>query len=280
MTAFPATRWIAALASCLLLADAASACRSDSNRPLRKPFQVRAGAYFLDASTQARIDGRGGNFGTRLDFEDDLEIDERKSTFLAHATWRFHECHMLELSYFKLTRSGATRAESEIRFGDVVIPIGADVSSSFTTEVTRLGYSYRLLSGSKWDAAFSAGIHVTRLRARLNSLEFDNAGRPISNREIASVTAPLPVLGFSAARRFDEKWTVGIRSQFFFLEVDDIEGSISHAAAYVGHRTFENVGFGLGYDWFDVDVDTSDRFWRGAVDVRFYGPLLFMQGAF
>ena len=280
MTVSAVYRGLLTLASCLLLADVAFACRSGLDRPPPKPLQLRVGTYFLDASTRARVDGRGGNFGTRLDLEDDLDIDERKNTFLAHLMWRFHECHMLEMSYFKLTRSGETRAESEIRFGDTVIPIGVNVSSSFTTEVTRLGYSYRIYPGARWEVAFSAGLHVTRLRARLNSLQFDNVGRPISDREIASVTAPLPVLGFSAARRFGEKWRVGLRSQFFFLEVDDIDGSISHAATYVGHDTFENVGFGIGYDWFDVDVKTTDRFWRGAVDVRFNGPLLFVKGTF
>jgi hypothetical protein len=241
---------------------------------------VRAGTYFLDASTQARVDGLGGILGTRLDFEDDLEIDERKNTLLAYVSWRFHECHMLELSYFDLTRSGETRAETVIRFGDIAIPIGANVNSSFTTEVTRVGYSYRFLAGTNWEAALSAGLHVTRLRARLNSLQFDNVGRPIANREIASVTAPLPVLGFSAAHRFGGAWSAGLRGQFFFLEVDDIDGSISHGAAYIGHDTFENIGFGLGYDWFDVDVETTDRFWRGAVDVRFFGPMIFVQGTF
>lgn len=252
---------------------------ADSQTEL-SPFSVRIGAYFLDSSTSARVDGLAGNFGTRLDFEDDLNLEKRKDTLVASARWRFLDRHFLEIEYFNLGRSGSKRIDEEIEFGDSVFPIGADVSSSFTTEVTRLGYAYRLVRRPQWGVAFSAGLHVTRLRASLDSLVFDNANVPVVTREIASVTAPLPVFGLSAARRFGDKWTLTGKSQWFFLSVDDADGTISHAAVYLEHNTFENVGFGFGYDWFDVDLRTTDQLWRGAADIRFDGPLLFIQASF
>lgn len=244
------------------------------------PFHVRIGAYFLDSETSARVSGREGNFGSRLDFEDDLNLDKRKDTLLASARWRFLDRQFLEIEYFNLKRSGNKRIDEEIRFGDTVYPIGADMSSSFTTEVTRLGYSYRIVKRPEWGLALSAGLHVTRLRASLDSLVFDNANQPVPRKEIASVTAPLPVFGFSAARLIGGKWTLAGKSQWYFLSVDDVDGSIGHAAVYLEHDTFRNVGFGFGYDWFDINLDTTDKLWRGDADVRFNGPLLYMQASF
>lgn len=251
----------------------------DSDNELR-PLYVRAGAYLPDSSTQARVDGRAGNIGSRLNFEDDLNLERRKPTLLAGVRWRFHERHFLEIEHFDLKRSGQTRIDTQIRFGEAVFPIGADVSSSFTTEVTRLGYSYRVVRRPEWGLAVSAGIHVTRLRAAIDSLSFDNGGTLQTVREIANVTAPLPVFGISGARRLGEKWVLVARGQWFFLEVDDIGGNITHAAAVLEHHTFRNVGFGVGYDWFDIDVDTTDSFWRGRADIRFQGPMAFIQASF
>ena len=277
--AWPACWYLSVL---LLGVDIAAACSSSAEEPTasRKPFSLRLGTYYLDSSTEARVDGRGGNIGTRLDFEDDLGIEDRKNTFLAHLSWWIRGCHMVDVSYFKLSRSGETRAENEFRFGEVVVPVGANVNSSFTTEVTRISYSYRFLERKTWEAAFSAGLHVTRLAARLNTLQFDNVGTPITDREIASVTAPLPVLGVSVGKYFSEKWTAGFRTQWFFLEVDEYDGAIGHASAMLTYQAFDQVGLGFGYDWFDVDVRTEDRFWTGAVDVRFNGPLIFLQAEF
>jgi hypothetical protein len=251
----------------------------DSGLELR-PLYVRAGTYILDSFTQARVDGREGNIGSRLNFEDDLNLDKQKPTLLAGVRWRFHDRHFVEIDYFKLKRSGQARFDSEIRFGDVVFPIGADVSSSFTTEVTRLGYSYRVVRRPDWGLAVSAGIHVTRLLALIEGVTLDIGGTASPMREIASVTAPLPVFGISGARRLGEKWILVARGQWFFLEVDDVGGNITHAAAFVEHHTFRNVGFGIGYDWFDIDVDTTDDFWRGRADIRFKGPMVFVQASF
>ena len=51
-------------------------------------------------------------------------------------------------------------------------------------------------------------------------------------------------------------------------------------AAFVEHSTFRNVGFGFGYDWFNIDVDTTDTNWYGRVDVQFKGPMVFIQASF
>lgn len=275
-----------ALAGLILLAAwaaipafAENGAGADSSRDMDR-FNLRVGTYVLDSSTTARVDGSGGLIGTRLDFEDDLNLDEEKQTLLAAFRWRFRDRHFLELEYFHLKRFGRKRIEEEITFRDQVFPIGADLDSSFTTEVTRASYSYRVLRSDDWGLAISGGIHVTRLRARLEGLVFDNIDLPTRSREVAGVTAPLPVLGLSGAWRFGRKWSLVARGQVFFLEVDDVKGGITHASAYLEHSTFRNVGFGFGYDWFDIDVDTTDDGWSGNANVQFKGPILFVQASF
>ncbi len=234
----------------------------------------------MNLSTEVRVDGRGGIIGTRLNFEDDLNLDDNKDTFNAALRWRFKERHFLELEYFRLDRSGFRRLDGEIRFGEDVFPIGADIRSSFTTEVTRLGYSYRIVRNRDWGLAVGAGLHVTRLGTALTEVAFDNIDVPIEETEIAKVTAPLPVIGFGGARRLGTKWALLARAQVFSVDFDDIDGTITHGALYFEHDTFERFGIGFGYDWFVVDVKTEDDFWRGSAQVRFHGPMFFLKGSF
>jgi hypothetical protein len=234
----------------------------------------------MNLSTEVRVDGRGGNLGTRLNFEKDLNLDDHKDTFNAALRWRFKERHFLELEHFRLDRRGFRRLDGEIRFGDEVFPIGADIRSSFTTEVTRLGYSYRIVRNRDWGLAVGAGLHVTRLRTTLTEVAFDNINVAIGATEIAGVTAPLPVIGFGGARRLGKKWALLARGQVFSVEIDDIDGTITHGALYFEHDTLDRFGFGFGYDWFVVDIKTEEDFWRGRAKVHFDGPMLFLKGSF
>jgi hypothetical protein len=269
---------IAALAT-LFAAPARAADELDMQDELA-PFSLRLGVYDMNLSTTVRLDGRGGNFGTRLDFERDLNLDDNKDTFNAALRWRFKDRHFLELEYFRLDRSGFRRLDGEIRFGDNVFPIGASIRSSFTTEVTRLSYSYRIVRNRDWGLAVGAGLHVTRLKAALTEIAFDNINEPIGTTEIAKVTAPLPVIGFGGARRLGTRWALIARAQVFSANFDDIDGTITHGAMYFEHDTFNHFGFGFGYDWFVIDVKSEDEFWRGRVKVRFDGPMLFFKGSF
>ena len=140
-----ATSLAAIVAVTTLLAVSARAADELDTQSDLNPFSLRLGVYDMNLSTEIRVDGRGGNFGTRLNFERDLNLDDHKDTFNAALRWRFKERHFLELEYFRLDRSGFRRLDGEIRFGDNVFPVGASIRSSFTTEVTRLSYSYRIV---------------------------------------------------------------------------------------------------------------------------------------
>jgi len=79
----------------------------------------------------------------------------------------------------------------------------------------------------------------------LSEVVIENIGVPVSNREIASVTAPLPVIGVSGARRLREKWALIAKGQTFVLKYDDVKGALNHGSIYFEHATTEHFGFGL-----------------------------------
>lgn len=64
----------------------------------------------------------------------------------------------------------------------------------------------------------------------------------------------------------------GNNIDFFFLEYDNYEGSIIDIKLAVEYNLFKNVGFGLGYEHLEVDVEAHDSSYPG---MNFNGNLLF-----
>ena len=242
-----------------------------------KDFSFRAGFYNISSNTRIRLDALGGVLGTTIDLENDLDLDENKSTYYLSFSWRMSGRHFLEFEYFNLDRRGATTLTGEIEFGDHIFDFGAEVKSFFDTDVTRVSYAYLLKDSEKFAFALSAGLHITDLNTGISEI---NSQFAEDNIAVAAVTAPLPVLGVTAAWKFSDKWLMYGRIQIFRLTFDDFSGRLDHASLKLEYDAFEHVGFGLGYDLFAMGVDVDRKLWNGDVTFSFKGPILYLKGHF
>jgi len=240
-------------------------------------FTFRVGAYNISSNTVARIDGNNGDIGTVLSFENDLNLDDRKSTFYGAFSWRMAGRHYLEVEHFTLARSGLQTLSAETEFGDKVFEIGATVDSFFDTSVTRVSYAYLVHDSSKYAVALSAGLHITDLTMGLNELSTQLS---IEDVEVAAVTAPLPVIGVAAGWRISEKLMLFGRAQIFRLEISDYKGRLDHFSAKLEYNAFKHLGFGAGFDIFDLKLDIDKPRWNGTVDFEFRGPIVYLNGRF
>ena len=238
----------------------------------RPKFNFRVGAYFASADTQIRLDATDGSVGTDIDFEDDLDLDDDEVMLLLGFDWRFAQRHRLELEYFQLDRGGFQTLRGNIDFGDETFPFETEVSSFFNTNILRVGYTYSFLLDETKELAVGVGFHVTDLAMGISDEE--------DSSEFSDVTAPLPVLGLSGGWEFAPKWSVYGRLQIFRLEVGDYDGSIDHLSIRLEHQTFRHVGFGLGYDFFELDIDIDDSDWRGFANYQFKGPTVYVKAVF
>ena len=240
-------------------------------------FTFRVGTYNISSNTVVRLDSNDGNIGTVFSFENDLNLDDRKSTFYGAFSWRMSGRHYLEVEQFRLARSGLQTLTAEIEFGDDVFEIGAKVDSYFDTRVTRISYAYQVHDSKKFAVALSAGLHLTDLLMGITEI---STGFAVENVEIAEVTAPLPVVGVTAAWRISEKWLLFGRGQVFRLEIPDYKGQLDHFSAKLEYSAFKHFGFGVGFDMFDLKLDITKPLWNGTVDFEFRGPIVYLTGRF
>ena len=70
------------------------------------------------------------------------------------------------------------------------------------------------------------------------------------------------------------KWVASAHVDWLSVSIGDYSGGLWSASAGINFQAFKNVGFGLSYNNFvlDVDVDKSD--WHGKVETRQRGPRL------
>ena len=265
--------------TCLILAAGASTVRAEElvrDREMPR-ITLRGGLYDVDASTVIRVDGTLGFLGTTLNLERSLGVPDEQDTWFASGRFRLADRHFVEAEFFRLNRRGLKELSTDIEFGDRTYSFGATVRSFFGVDVTRLGYAYSLVRQKSWGLAASAGLHVTGIDSGLSEILTSGGAISATNVQIAKATAPLPVVGISGAVALGPRWALFGRGQIFRLQFDQTEGALDHFSISLENDLSNHFGWGIAYDYFEIDVRQRERLWRGHAKVRFQGPLIFAK---
>jgi hypothetical protein len=238
----------------------------------RKRFVASLGAYSAKTNTEVRLDATDGTAGTRLDFEDDLQLRDRETTPWLDFYARIGKRHRVAVTYYDLSRSGTQTLAGEIRVGDEVFPVSANVDSFFDSQIFRVAYGYSFSQGDKHEVGLLAGLHVAKI-----GLGVKTAGGLGLIAEEADATAPLPMFGLFGSVELPKKWRFRGWGQLFALEFENFDGSLYNITAVVEHDTFKNVGFGFGYSIFDFDLTADDDEFSGEFVYAFQGPTAYIN---
>ena len=253
------------------------------NWPLGRRAGLSVGAFFADLSTTARIDDSSGRLGTAISFERNLGLDETETRPLASAYWRFTKRQRLELFYFNLDRSGDSISNFTIRFGDRQFQANLPIETFFDAEVINLGYSFSPIFDEKKEFRIGLALSFQNLSAGLRVSE-TIAGIPVTISEETDVLAPLPTFTSGFAYAFTDKWILDLAVGYFTVEVDvgdkDYAGSILTLIGGIRYKAFKHFGFGLKYDWFNVNLDVTGGRVDWDLDYKYKGPMLTMSTYF
>jgi hypothetical protein len=247
--------------------------------PLADHFTVSLNAMFPNLDTRVRLDASDGSPGTTIDFEQNLGMSDTETLPGIDLGWRFAKKHQLNLTAFKLDRSGSDITTTEIRFGDEVFPVDLPISSFLDMDITSIKYSYSLIFDERKEVAVSLGLSV-------QDITFGLMGNVLGIIEVESgITAPVPTIGLDAGYAFTDKWIgrIGFGALSFDLALsdeDELSGEIFNWYATIQHNTFEHVHFGLSFTYFDLRVDWKESGLINSVGYEYYGPVLTVRAAF
>jgi hypothetical protein len=245
-----------------------------SSSPFDYRFGFLGGAYFAEVDTNLRWDS-GLIPGTEIGLESNLGMKDNDSAFNGAFEWRFFNRHALSVSYFKLTRSGLADAPFNIIIDGETIPVGAEVSSSFSAKVTSLKYDFAFIKSDNLMMDVGLGLSVQDLGITIAAEDEDVL-------EEGDVTAPLPTITLGLNWAITPSLIANLDVGWFDLKVDNIKGEITELNAGVTWKPWQNIGFNLAYNYFDVSGRVTDEEgdFEGRLNYDFKGPFLGIVATF
>jgi hypothetical protein len=235
--------------------------------------------------TSVSIGDSSGNVGATINFESTLGLADSKSTVLAGLGWRISKRNSLAFDYFKLDRSASQTNGVTITVGDETFTPDRDfpIGSYFDIEAFNLLYSFSAIMNPKMELAFGVGLSLQDLSFGVQ--QTDDCGGPICSlkTENFASTAPLPTLNARYQYAIGDKWILGANVGWLAVSADldsseKLSGEIWNAYAGVRWKTWKHVGFNLGYNYLDLDVDFDKRNLKASAIYKYNGPVLGIQG--
>ena len=236
----------------LPLAAAAGVGRRPAVRAGRLRAPGRASSRRSD--TTLRLDAANGALGTSISLEDDLGYDESKSLPILDATWRINPATASSWATCGSPRDSQKTITGEIRFGDQVFPVNANVNSKFDSDVWRLAYGWSFYREGGNELSLLAGPARTNFSTRSSrppaaSSRRRRAHDPAADDRPAGIVGARPEAGASTARR-----------RFFSLEYDDYDGSlVTGARPPPSTASTATSRLGVGYLARTTTTSTSPR---------------------
>jgi hypothetical protein len=260
-----------------------SAQDSDSDSSLWEKGSIQFGGFIATFNSDLTFGASGGG-NASISAEDRLGLDSTLAVFRADAFYRPGKSrrNQIDFTYASYDRDGSATLSRELTIGDATYPIGAHIESVFDFDLIRGTYSYAFLQNDRWRVALGLGIYAVPLRYGVE-VETDSGKSVV---EGGDTTLPLPAVGLRAEVKLYSKLFFKTAVDGMYLEISDFRGSIIDLNVGLEYRAWKHVGFGLGYNFVNANVEgesTSDYpgiDFVGEVTVRFSGLLLYGKLSF
>jgi len=245
---------------------------------LTSKWWVDLGAYYPDRKFTLSADGEISGDNNEHSFDQKLGLSDRDPLFEGQVGWQFGDKWGVAAQYFSASRDTSATLEDDIEWEDVVYEVGADVSAGTELEVIRIVFSRRFFNEGPHDFRIAAGLHLLDVGAYISGqARIDDMTSEI-RRSSNSASVPLPNIGAWYRYSPSNKWLFSVRADWLEASIDSTSGSITNLLAGVNYSLFDNIGVGLAYQRFSLDVSLRESNWRGTADLTFSGPNFFISG--
>jgi hypothetical protein len=224
-------------------------------------------------STKITLEAPDGSPGDEIDLEDVLDATTSKSVLQLDAIVRLNSFHRVEFGYFDLGRESSLTLNSDIDFGDEFFPAGTNVNLRSDVRVARVSYAFSLMHDAQKELGVMAGVHLSRLNTEIFAPD-------TGQREKTTASTPLPVIGVHGSVSLGAKTFLGARVQIFRMHFDHYEGSMNYVTLGLQHMLGDKASVGVGYNFYDMKLDSDHSAIDGVIEIRHHGPFLYVGAHF
>jgi hypothetical protein len=265
------------LSAILLCANHALA--SEESPVGKDKFKLSVGGFFPAIDSQIKIDSKQFGEGTEIDLEDDLGFDEDVQLGRIEGYWRFAPKHRLYLGYYGFDRDALHTLEEEIEWDDKTYVVGAELYSEWSVDFIYGTYAYSFFQGEKWELSGSLGLYyLDTVLTVSGEARIENGGEGEVAAEVtdeASLDLPIPLFGLTAEYYITPKWRVIGNVGYFTISIDEWDGSLFDFSANLEYLFHKNFGLGLGYLYFEADVERDKEERVTHLDYKYQGVQLY-----
>ena len=278
-----AMKWCSAAALAVLVltpqagaADAPLAAEHETPAASRPKWEVQVGGYLPALSTKMRAETEvdGSLIGGEVDFEEDLDLDDKHSIFRVDAIYRLSERSAIDLTYYEFGRDATAMLTEDVQWRDIVFPAGSGVASSVDTKLIIAHYGWVLTESERSEVMGKVGLHYFRTAAKLE----ETGGSGLVERASASV--PLPTIGLEATRWLSPKWRLGGEFVGLSLNIGDYKGTWVDLGGTIEYFPNPDYAIGLGLSAFRLSIDADADNLLGALRYSHVGPRFFGTARF
>jgi hypothetical protein len=241
---------------------------------LKNGFSLDLGVFYPDRQLDLRVNGSLDGINKEIDFDESLRLKKADETFSAQLSWRFRDRWSVIGQYFKSSDSHRVALEEDIQWGDVVFGAGSFAAIGSDFSLTRIFFGWQLDTSERHEIGIGGGIHWLHLGAFVEG-EIRINGIPASAKRAVSVEAPLPNIGVWYDYSISPRWAFRSRFDLLSADVGNYDGVMVNVAIGLNYQAFEHVGFGLNYNYFELDVGVDKSNWRGNIETTYDGVYVY-----
>ena len=142
---------------------------------------------------------------------------------------------------------------------------GGETDTSVELALYRFLYSWSFYHSDKAEISLSPGFYVGDFEGTFDgTLTIEPGELPSASRsgEVKEdLFAPLPTVGFTVEYRIFPRLTATFQTDYFYVNIDDIEGSLAELYIGLEYRLFDHLGIGTAFNrlWVDVDYKSGKK---------------------
>ena len=240
-------------------------------------FHVAVGPFARQQGFNIRADGQGPE--EEIDFDEELGVDDDDIGAQLTFRWRFGSKWSVWGQSWDVDSTGGAQLDEDIEFEDFVFKKGSFVEAGVENTVVRVFFGRKITEGARHEFGLGAGFHWLEIKAFILGEALTSEGDFEFTRADVSADSPLPNIGGWFYYSPSSRWLIEARLDWLDASVGDYSGGIWNSSVGVNFQAFRNVGLGLHYQYFTIDLDVDKSDWRGGAEVRYRGPFLSLTGS-
>ena len=227
---------------------------------LPRTLQIDTGYFHLSADTVLRLNGPNGGGGD-VNFENDLGINPKVSTFWVDGTWHLGRRHQLKLSYTRVHRDRADYTlQRGFSWGGDDYSVGLSASTSTGADLLGGYYRFAIVKNDRFEIGPAVGFGYLWLNAGVSAtgtVSGPGGGQSQTLDRSASIGSVTGAVGGYAQGWLTKRLTA--QADFLYIKVkpENAEAAVTDWRLAADYYFFRNAGLGVQYKYYKYRYDRS-----------------------